>query len=292
MNYDFSYRTYVGYVEPALKQVLAGIHPPLKEAMAYSLLAEGKRLRPVLVLACCDAVGGEINNALPFACAIEMIHAYSLIHDDLPCMDDDDLRRGRPTNHKVFGEGMAVLAGDGLLSLAFELMAQQAANAAAPAGASAALLAVARGAGVHGMVGGQSRDLTNTGQAIDLNELRRIHAQKTGALITAACLAGAYLGGADETKRKAIEAYGQQLGMAFQIADDILDATADAQSLGKTPGKDARDHKTTYVSLCGLEQARALARSAAQTAMNALEPLGEAAWFLCKTAQRAASRSK
>ncbi|MBQ6692390.1 MAG: polyprenyl synthetase family protein [Clostridia bacterium] len=256
----------------------------LKEAMGYSLLHGGKRFRPVLLLASCDLFGGDVMQALPFACAIEMIHAYSLIHDDLPCMDDDDLRRGRPTNHRVFGEDLSVLAGDGLLSLAFELMASETVAAHDPRRAALAMAAIARGAGVSGMVSGQVRDIRSTGHEIGINELRKIHGEKTGAMISGACLAGAILGGADINQRQMLDDYGKHLGTAFQIQDDILDATQTAEVLGKTPGKDAQAQKNTFVTMFGLEEANAWAKRSAEMAFESLRPFGRKADFLQKTA--------
>lgn len=292
MNYESTYRGYLGFVEPALQQALVGIYPRLKEAMAYSLNSGGKLLRPVLLLAACDAVGGDIRDAVTFAGAVEMIHTYSLIHDDLPCMDDDDYRRGRQSNHRVFGEGMAVLAGDALLSLAFEVMSEQVVRHQDNPNVAHAMLAIARGCGVHGMVAGQARDLASMASEIDANELRLLHTGKTGALMSAACVAGALLGGADEEQRKAFESYGQHLGLAFQIADDILDATSSLEELGKTPGKDECANKPTYVTIYGVTQAEVWARRFANLAIEALVPFGKRAEFLRKTAIMAVLRRK
>ena len=291
-EYQTRYASYLSLIEPALRLAVEPLESPLKEAISYSLLSGGKRLRPVLTLACCDLLHGCMEDAIPFACAVEMIHAYSLIHDDLPCMDDDDLRRGQPTNHKVFGEAMAVLAGDGLQSLAFATMAHQTLEATNVWHACRAMAAVADGCGVQGMVNGQVRDLQAEGKPVSLSSLQAIHAQKTGALIEAACLAGAACAGADTASYQTIGRFGQAVGLAFQIADDILDATSDAQTLGKTPGKDARDHKATYVSLLGLETARLRAQAACQQAEEALSGFGESAWFLRMTAQNEVKRSK
>ena len=286
--YQKQYEAYVSLIEPALSKALEGRLAPLQQSMAYSLLAGGKRLRPVLTLACCDLLGGSVEEAVPFAAAVEMIHAYSLIHDDLPCMDDDDLRRGKPTNHKVFGEAMAVLSGDGLQSLAYETMLSQGykENAWKAAGA------VAQGAGRMGMVSGQVRDMQATGQEVSADTLRRIHAEKTGALILAACLAGAYMAGAKAQEIESITSYAKALGLAFQIADDILDVTSTAEELGKTPGKDEKEHKTTYVSLYGLERAQQLAEQAAEQAQQALARFGKKTEFLSITAQKAVKRRK
>lgn len=286
--YQNQYDAYVSLIEPALSQALEGRLAPLQRSMAYSLLSGGKRLRPVLTLACCDVLGGSVEKAVPFAAAVEMIHAYSLIHDDLPCMDDDDLRRGKPTNHKVFGEAMAVLSGDGLQSLAYETMLGQAYSESA----WHALQTIASGAGTMGMVSGQVRDMQATGQAVSAETLRQIHAEKTGALILAACLAGAHIAKANAKEIDGIARYARALGLAFQIADDILDVTSTAEELGKTPGKDEREHKTTYVSLYGLEMAQQLAEQAAEEAGQALAGLGRQTEFLSITAQRAVKRRK
>lgn len=286
--YQKAYDRYLSMIEPALAAAVEGRVAPLREAMAYSLLSGGKRLRPVLALACCEMLGGDARQALPFACAVEMIHAYSLIHDDLPCMDDDDLRRGRPTSHKKFGEAMAVLAGDGLQALAYETMLR------APYSQARwlAMQAVAQGAGTEGMVSGQVRDIGATGRRIGPETLRRVHAEKTGALILAACRAGAFCAGAEQTALQAVSEYAAALGLAFQIADDVLDVTATAEELGKTPGKDEKEQKTTYVSLYGLERAQALADQAADQAARALAGFGNKAEFLSMTAQNAAKRRK
>ena len=286
--YQKQYKAYVSMIEPVLSKALEGRLAPLQQSMAYSLLAGGKRLRPVLTLACCDFFGGSVKEAVPFAAAVEMIHAYSLIHDDLPCMDDDDLRRGRPTNHKVFGEAMAVLSGDGLQSLAYETMLSRAYSE----NAWRAIRAVAQGAGTMGMVSGQVRDMQAAGQAVSAEALRQIHAEKTGALILAACLAGAHIAGAKAQDIEGITGYATALGLAFQIADDILDVTSTAEELGKTPGKDEKERKTTYVSLYGLERAQQLAEQAAEQAQQALAHFDKKAEFLSITAQKAVKRRK
>lgn len=286
--YQKAYDRYLSMIEPALAAAVEAAVEPLREAMAYSLLSGGKRLRPVLVLASCELLGGDARQALPFACAVEMIHAYSLIHDDLPCMDDDDLRRGQPTSHKKFGEAMAVLAGDGLQALAYETMLCLPHSQAH----WRAMQAVAYGAGPRGMVSGQVRDIGATGRQIGPEALRRIHAEKTGALILASCQAGAHCAGADTEALNAVTAYARALGLAFQIADDVLDVTATAEELGKTPGKDEKEQKTTYVSLFGLEKAQKLAEQAAREASQALADFGDKADFLSMTAQNAAKRRK
>ena len=230
---------------------------PLWEAMAYSLLAPGKRLRPLLCLAACEAEGGAEADAMPFACALEMIHAYSLIHDDLPAMDDDDLRRGRPTNHIVYGEAAAILAGDGLLNLAYETMAAFCCeNPAHAARRAEAMRIIAVSAGAGGMVGGQAVDVANESNIVDEATLHYIHENKTGRLFRAALTAGA-AAGADAARTMRYDALGTALGYAFQIQDDILDVTSSAEALGKSVGGDARNHKNTAVTLYGMDGAKA-----------------------------------
>jgi len=291
LNYKSSYRSYLSYIEPELERTLVGIYPNLKDAMAYSLLSGGKRLRPVLLLASCDLSGGELRRAVPFALAVEMIHTYSLIHDDLPCMDDDDLRRGKPSNHKVFGEGMAVLAGDALLSLAFEVMGEQVCKYEDNLPLAHALLCIARYSGTGGMVSGQARDLDSTGKEITTNDLRRLHTEKTGSLMTAACVAGALIGKAEDALRKALEVYGQHLGLAYQIKDDLLDDEADEDGVGRVQKGNDSAHKPNYVSQYGREQAALWARRSANIAIEALAPFGDKAEFLRKTAVLAVKRS-
>jgi geranylgeranyl diphosphate synthase type II len=248
------------------------------DAMKYSLLAGGKRLRPILVLAAAETVAGEhaIELALPAACAIEFIHTYSLIHDDLPAMDDDSLRRGRPTNHVVYGEGMAILAGDGLLTEAFVLMAAEPRDPALEGRKLRTIRTVAEAAGAAGMVGGQAIDLQAVGasSSFDATSLQDMHARKTGALIRASATAGAIMAGADDHVVRAVEEYGRQLGLAFQIVDDILDVEGNAGALGKTAGKDARAGKPTYPAVFGLEASRKLAGERHDSALNALTSAG------------------
>ena len=227
----------------------------LHKAMRYSVFAGGKRVRPVLAMAACDAVGGERQHVLAAACAIEMIHTYSLIHDDLPAMDDDDFRRGQPTNHKVFGEANAILAGDALLTEAFVLLANDSVDID-PEIRRQVIQIIARASGSAGMVGGQVVDMESEGKAIDLPLLEYIHIHKTGALIRAAIEVGALLGGADKEQLASLSRFGELAGLAFQIADDILDVTASQEELGKDAGSDEARGKATYVSLLGLPQAR------------------------------------
>jgi geranylgeranyl diphosphate synthase type II len=257
--------------------------PGLEAAMRYSLDAGGKRLRPVLTLAAAEAVAGSavgaeqaIAAALPAACAVELIHTYSLIHDDLPSMDDDSLRRGRPTNHIVHGEGMAILAGDGLLTEAFALLAAEPRDASLAARKILTIETIASAAGVCGMVGGQAIDLLAVGASsrFDALSLQDMHARKTGALIRASAVAGAIMGGGSDASIASVEEYGRQLGLAFQIVDDILDVEGDARDLGKTAGKDARAGKPTYPSIFGLEASRRLAAERHDNAIAALRPAG------------------
>ncbi|NWJ40792.1 MAG: polyprenyl synthetase family protein [Geothrix sp.] len=243
----------------------------LAEAVRYSLEAGGKRVRPVLCMLACEAVGGTPAQALPGALAVEYVHTYSLIHDDLPAMDDDDLRRGRPTNHKVFGEGHAILAGDALLTEAFGVLATADLD---PVRRAEALGLLAEGAGWKGMAGGQALDLEGENiEAYDLDHLRLIHRLKTGALLRASLEIGAVLGGATPAGRAALRAYGETIGLAFQIQDDILDATATDADLGKRAGKDAGRGKITYPSLLGLDGARNALSEATETALCHLASL-------------------
>ncbi len=286
MNFDRQYALYKQQVEDAL-HALSFDHAPdiLREAMRYSLLSGGKRLRGVLTLAACDALGGNISDALPFACAVEMIHAYSLIHDDLPSMDNDTLRRGKPTNHVVYGEAMAILAGDGLLTHAFEVMAAQKGP-----NAFAALGIMARAAGIGGMLRGQTLDITLEGTGPNAQTVRDIHLGKTAALLTAPILCGFTLAGADEEALQAARIYGQNLGLCFQIVDDLLDLEGDAALLGKSIGKDVAEGKITWPACVGVEQARKDAAHCTQMAVQALSSLGNRAEFLQALAENTLHR--
>lgn len=273
-------RRQAAIVDKTLDELMpADNYPPeIFAAMRYSLFAGGKRLRPILLMAAADAAGGDGRNYLPVACALEMIHTYSLIHDDLPAMDDDDYRRGKPTNHKVYGEGMAILAGDGLLTAAFEAMLRQ--TGVEPATLLQVAREVAEGAGAGGMVGGQAVDLLSEGQAIDADTLRFMHRAKTGALFKAAIRAGAILAGASPEKLAALTEYAEQFGLAFQITDDILDVTGDEAKLGKPVGSDVKNDKVTYVSLYSLDGAKKLAAEAVAAATGALTAFGPEAAVL------------
>jgi geranylgeranyl diphosphate synthase type II len=249
--------------------------PKLKQSILYSLTAGGKRLRPGLVLECCIACGGSADNrsALAAAVALELIHTFSLVHDDLPAMDDDDLRRGRPTNHKVFGEAMAILAGDAMVTLAFETLAAEADPPLVPA----LVRELAQAAGPAGMIGGQVLDMAGENQDLPLPQLQQIHRMKTGALLTASCRMGAIAASASDAQLGAITEYGRHLGLAFQIVDDILDVTATPEQLGKATNKDAGSGKNTYPRLIGLEASRAAAREHVDAAVASLASFGPAA---------------
>lgn len=251
----------------------------IHQAMRYSIFAGGKRVRPILLLAACEAVHGSVDQAMPAACAMEMIHTYSLIHDDLPAMDNDDFRRGRPTSHKVFGEAIAILAGDGLLTEAFKLMSDpRFAAASSPATRLAVIHEIATCAGTFGMVGGQVVDMESEGKHdIDLPTVQYIHTHKTGALIKASVVSGALLGGADQRQLSAIRRYGEAAGLAFQIADDILDIEGTTEEIGKDAGSDEARGKATYPAVMGIAASRQEAQAMMSEALLALEPLGAAA---------------
>jgi geranylgeranyl pyrophosphate synthase len=255
----------------------------LIDAIDYSVMAGGKRLRPALVLETAHACGARTDDrsVLAAAGAIELIHTFSLVHDDLPAMDDDDLRRGRPTNHKVFGEAMAILAGDAMVTMAFEIIAADASSAVVPA----LVRELAGASGPAGMIGGQVLDIDGENVSLSLDELRKLHAMKTGALLTCACRMGALAAGADANCLQAMTAYGQHLGLAFQIVDDLLDVTATPEQMGKATGKDAGKGKNTYPSLMGLDASAQAAREQLDAALASVRPLGSSAAGLEKLAR-------
>ena len=270
-----SFDEYRKMTEQALEPVLTAVGklpPPLPEAMLYSLRAGGKRIRPVLLLAACETAGGSAEAALPFACALEMIHTYSLIHDDLPAMDNDDLRRGKPTSHKVFGEDIAILAGDALLNTAAEVMASAALRMDDKRGVQA-MQTILHHAGAAGMIAGQIADVTSDGKTPREETVRYIHERKTADLLEAAVEAGLYLAGAEEEQIGAGHEYALHLGLAFQMTDDLLDVTGDAAALGKTPGKDREQNKMTWVALRGAEGTAEDAEKEVRLACKALERL-------------------
>lgn len=242
-------------------------------AMRYSLFAGGKRLRPILAIAAVEAVGGGVADVLPLACSLELIHTYSLIHDDLPSMDDDDLRRGKPTSHKVFGEALAILAGDALLTEAFHLVTRpDLMRAVSPRRRLRAINQVARAAGSCGMIGGQVMDIASQGQKVDSHLLEYIHSHKTGALIAASVCAGAIIGGASPRQYKALNSYGEKLGLAFQVIDDLLDVQGEEKKLGKAIGKDKVKGKATYPALFGIAKSQRQAEVLVEEALGHLKP--------------------
>lgn len=290
MRYEEAYAGYVSLIEQALDAALpvskadwpeGGIPAPLIKAMRYSLLGAGKRLRPVLLLAVHSLFSKDVEQAMPFAAGIEMIHCYSLIHDDLPAMDDDDLRRGKPTSHKAFGEATAILAGDALLNLAFETMA-----ASNHPRAIQGIREIATRSGAQGMIAGQMADMAMEGKEPDASMLSYIHRHKTADLITAAVCCGLRIGGASEPQMALGREYGLRLGLAFQIVDDILDLVGDEVQLGKQTHQDAKQGKLTWPALYGLDAARKAAEKEIQGAMDAAAALDEPEGFLWTLAQR------
>jgi len=264
--------------------------PKLCKAMRYSILNGGKRIRPILAMAAFDAVGGKGDTILPFACALELIHTYSLIHDDLPAMDDDDFRRGKPTVHRVFGEAVAILAGDGLLTGAFQTMSHGALEHGIDLEMSMEIIReISQTAGFSGLVGGQVMDIESEGRAADLPTVEYIHTHKTGALILASLRTGAKLGGASSDKLEAITRYGERIGLAFQIVDDILDVIGESSTLGKEVGSDEARKKATYPGVVGIEESKRLAENLVKEAIAHLtileekaEPLEEIARYLVR----------
>jgi geranylgeranyl diphosphate synthase type II len=247
--------------------------PVIIEAMRYSLLAGGKRLRPILAIMACELFDGDIKEVLPFACGIEMIHTYSLIHDDLPAMDNDDYRRGKLTNHKVFGEGFAILAGDALLNKAFEVMHQALIKNPRLEYIKAAAY-ISKASGTEGMIGGQCIDLHYENKQIDLALLNAMHDKKTGAMIIAPLVAGAFIAGAKEEDVQRLEKFGQLIGLAFQVSDDILDVEGSSEKLGKKTGSDASNNKSTFVSCYGLDKSKEMAKSIIKEAQNIIDLYG------------------
>jgi len=295
----FDLKTYLKNLAEQVDEALLSYLPPadqlpssLHQAMHYSIFAGGKRIRPVLVLAACAAAGGDPARALPAACALEMVHTYSLVHDDLPAMDDDNFRRGRPTNHRVYGEATAILAGDALLTEAFILLSGSAAESGiAPAALLTLVHKLALAAGSNGMVGGQVVDMESEQKEIDLATLNYIHTRKTGALILAAVEAGALVAGASEKLQAGLRRYGEAIGLAFQVADDILDIVGDQAELGKDVGSDQQRGKATYPALVGLGVARERAGELRDLALQALAPFGPEAEPLRQLARYVVART-
>ncbi len=275
---EFDLKAYLSYrkqiIEAALVKIFpvaSGLQKGVIEAARYSLFAGGKRLRPILCLAAAEVAGGDIEPVLPAACALEMIHTYSLIHDDLPAMDNDDFRRGVPTSHKVFGEAIAILAGDALLTEAFEYFALCSNNHVSAEKVVEVIRVAVRAAGYRGMIGGQVIDLECENRKVDLATVEYMHIHKTGALLSASLEIGAILGGGDEVQIRALKAYGHHFGLAFQITDDLLDVEGDPKLMGKTPGSDAAKNKMTYPALLGIAQSRDAAREHVESSLEALE---------------------
>lgn len=275
-------REKISVIDKALDEYLPekdNLQSVIYRAMRYSVFAGGKRLRPMLMTEVCRMCGGDVNAVMPFACAMEMIHTYSLIHDDLPAMDNDSLRRGLPTNHIKFGEATAILAGDALLNKAFEIASEHGANAP---GAMRAMSVLAASSGTEGMIGGQVVDMESEGKEIGIETLRYIHLLKTGAIIRSSCVIGAITAGADEKEIKAVDDFASNLGVAFQIRDDILDVTGNEETLGKPIGSDEQSEKNTYVKLFGLEKSEELVKEYSKKALDALSVFGDKADFLIR----------
>ncbi|PBF91431.1 polyprenyl synthetase family protein [Clostridioides difficile] len=271
------------FVEKVLKEYMPkeeGYQKTVIEAMNYSLSAGGKRLRPILTLEACKIVGGNEDEAIPFAIAIEMIHTYSLIHDDLPALDNDDLRRGRPTNHKVYGEAMGILAGDALLNYAFEVMLAGSINKENPEKYLKSINEIAKGAGIYGMIGGQVVDVESENKQIEKEKLDYIHMNKTAAMMVGCMRAGATIGGANSEQMEEITKYAKNIGLSFQIVDDILDIVGDEAKLGKKVGSDIENHKSTYPSLLGLDKSKEIAHNLIDEAKKSIEKLSDDVDFL------------
>ncbi len=271
------------------------LHPDLCrhiESMRYSLFAGGKRVRPILCIASCEAVGGKAIDVLPAAVALECIHTYSLIHDDLPAMDDDELRRGKPTNHMLYGEAGAILAGDGLLTMAFELLSSSLLTTITADKRLKIISIIATGAGSRGMVGGQALDIACEGKDIDIATLQQIHSRKTGALITASVQTGAVIGGADPKQLADLTTYGEKIGLAFQIVDDLLNVEGTTEQLGKAAGSDADRSKATYPAIFGIEKAKLMAEETIAEALRALDSFAEHGAPLRELATYIISRNK
>ena len=293
---DFNFEQYLKetkkVVEEALDFSLAPEKPEiLRESMRYSLLAGGKRIRPILCFASCSLAGGDPRLAIPTAVAIEMIHTMSLIHDDLPSMDNDDLRRGRPTNHKVYGDAIAILAGDALLTRAFEMVSIRS-SGVDPKRLLNVVGELSLAAGAPGLVGGQVVDLQCEGKEVDLETLEYIHLHKTGALLKASVRTGAMIAGADDQLLESLTYYAEGIGLAFQIIDDILDLTSNSETLGKTAGKDLLADKTTYPKLLGMEESKQRALKLVKNAKDAILPWGEDARYLLSLADFITNRDR
>jgi len=273
------------YLEECIKEKDI-LQKSVYNAMRYSLLAGGKRLRPVLSLAVCDMLEGDLKEVLPYACAVEMIHTYSLIHDDLPSMDNDDYRRGKPTNHKVYGEALAILAGDGLLNMAFELMLENtSSNCNNIENKVKAMAYIARSSGVRGMIGGQVVDIESENSEVPVETLEYMHRLKTGALIKASVISAAIICNASKEDIQKLGTYAEGIGLAFHIKDDILDVEGSVEKLGKKVGSDASNKKTTYVSIYGLDKSKQMLAETTEKAIKSLDSFGQKAAFLKELAE-------
>jgi geranylgeranyl diphosphate synthase type II len=284
MDFEPRYNYYLNMINKFLEENLYSRNVPektIRDAMIYSLMAGGKRIRPVLSLAVCDMLGGDFNEVIPYACGIEMIHTYSLIHDDLPAMDNDDYRRGKLTNHKVFGEAIAVLAGDALLNFAFETMLRYTLSKGTNIEAKVkAMEIIATASGTSGMIGGQVVDLESEGKEISGDELCYMHKCKTGALIKAPVLSAAVICGIGKRELAYLEDYSEKIGMAFQIKDDILDVEGSLATMGKNSGSDESNKKSTFITLFGLDQSRKMLNEYVEGAVQNMDKFGERAAFL------------
>lgn len=296
MTYQDQKKRYLDLINSKMEALLPQedlLQKELINSMRYSLLDGGKRVRPMLTLAFCELCGGKAEDAVPFACAIEMIHAYSLIHDDLPCMDNANMRRGKLSNHMVFSEDIALLAGDGLLTLAFETaLSPEAEELTGLERAAKAAHLLAQAAGLHGMVGGQAIDLMSEGKSITLEELKHMDELKTGALIRVAAKMGCVAAGADDAQIQAADQYAEAIGLSFQIVDDILDVTSDTQVLGKPAGIDTINEKCTYVSLMGMEEAGKAVMELTDSAIESLQAFSGDTSYLVEFAKALAARNK
>lgn len=283
MNFKEELKNRVVNIEDLLNEYMPkveGYQKTIFDSMNYSLKAGGKRLRPILTLEACKLVGGNEKDAYPFAVAIEMIHTYSLIHDDLPALDNDDLRRGRKTNHKVYGEAMAILAGDGLLNYAYEIMLRESLSKGEPEKYLKAINEIAKASGIYGMIGGQVVDIESEGKSIDMGKLDFIHMNKTAAIIIGCMRAGAIIGGASEEELANVTKYAKNIGLSFQIVDDILDIVGDEAKLGKKVGSDIDNEKSTYPSLIGLEKSKETANKLIAEAKMSIDYINKDSEFL------------
>ncbi len=283
MNFKEELKNRVVNIEDLLNEYMPkveGYQKTIFDSMNYSLKAGGKRLRPILTLEACKLVGGNEKDAYPFAVAIEMIHTYSLIHDDLPALDNDDLRRGRKTNHKVYGEAMAILAGDGLLNYAYEIMLRESLSKGEPEKYLKAINEIAKASGIYGMIGGQVVDIESEGKSIDMEKLDFIHMNKTAAIIIGCMRAGAIIGGASEEELEHVTKYAKNIGLSFQIVDDILDIVGDEAKLGKKVGSDIDNEKSTYPSLIGLEKSKETANKLIAEAKMSIDYINKDSEFL------------